>query len=212
MLTVGVQPGIVGKIGFNDASVGVCLNAIRAPALKTNLLPIHLLLRIALECSSVEEAISTLEKLGGPASSQHILIADAISGARGLEVSPFGSTYLKPDAQGIVIHTNHFIENEFVKKVPWLAGSIPRYVRARELCENLQKEVDTASISAQTLRQRIFADTCGDPEGICANNGSQSETLFNIVMRFEKGKRPSAEVTFGRPGTENASPVVHMPW
>lgn len=188
------------------------MNAIRARPTKTDLLPIHLLLRIALECASIEEAITTFEKLGGPASSQHILIADSSSGSRGLEVSPVGSKYLKPDNQGILVHTNHFLENKLVEEPPWLSGSGPRCTRARDICENLLKESDASKVSPQLLRQRVFSDTSGDPEGICANKGSLFETLFNIVMRFEQGKEPSAEVVFGRPGTENASPVMHMPW
>lgn len=202
----------MGKIGFNSSSVGVCLNAIRARPTKTDLLPIHLLLRIALESTSVEEAINTFEKLGGPASSQHILIADATSGSRGLEVSPVGSIYLKPDSNGILVHTNHFIENKFVEEPPWLPSSGPRCERARELSENLLKETEVGKVTPQLLRQRIFSDTNGDPNGICTSNGTLVETLFNIVMRLEHGKEPSAEVTFGRPGTESASPVLYMPW
>ncbi|KAL5480331.1 hypothetical protein ACEPAI_1601 [Sanghuangporus weigelae] len=56
---------------------------------------------------------------GGPASSQHSLIADATSGGRALEVSPLGNIYLKPDENGIVVHTNHFIENRYVEEIPW---------------------------------------------------------------------------------------------
>ncbi|RAL64994.1 hypothetical protein DID88_001584 [Monilinia fructigena] len=59
------EAGIVGKIGFNSAGVGVCLNAIRARPTDTSKLPIHVALRICLESSSIEDAIATLEKLGG---------------------------------------------------------------------------------------------------------------------------------------------------
>ena len=88
-----MKPGIVGKIGFNSSSVGVCLNAIRAKALSSTLLPIHLLLRIALQCTSVDKAIEEIERLGGSASAQHILIADLEKGGRALEVSPKGNVY-----------------------------------------------------------------------------------------------------------------------
>ncbi|KAJ7839143.1 hypothetical protein B0H14DRAFT_2787860 [Mycena olivaceomarginata] len=40
------EAGIVGKIGFNSASVGVCLNAIRAHPTDASKLPIHVALRL----------------------------------------------------------------------------------------------------------------------------------------------------------------------
>ncbi|THG99251.1 hypothetical protein EW026_g3070 [Hermanssonia centrifuga] len=105
-ITMVIEPGIVGKIGFNSSSVGVCLNAIRARPTSTSLLPIHLLLRIALECPSVDAAIAKIESLGGAASSQHILIAD-LHGGRALELSPLGGVYIPEDQYGIIVHTNH---------------------------------------------------------------------------------------------------------
>ncbi|KAI5117696.1 hypothetical protein M0805_007765 [Coniferiporia weirii] len=214
-----IEPGIVGKIGFNSASVGVCLNAIRASALSTALLPIHLLLRVALECTSVAAAIAELERLGGPASSQHVLIADATPSARGLELSPHGSAYLAPDEHGIVVHTNHFLENKVVREVAWLSGSPVRLARVRELCAQIQSDFSPSGEGVLTpalLRERVFSDRSGAPQAICcqmeAADGRAIGTLFNIVMQFAQGVEPSAEVLFGRPGPENTSVVYKMPW
>ena len=63
------------------------------------------------------EAIYELERLGGPGSSQHILIADANT-SRGLEISPKGNSYIEPDVNGVIVHTNHFIQNKYVEEVP----------------------------------------------------------------------------------------------
>ncbi|THH09945.1 hypothetical protein EW145_g1657 [Phellinidium pouzarii] len=213
-----IEPGIVGKIGFNSASVGICLNAIRAGVFSTELLPIHLLLRIALECTSIDSAISELERLGGPASSQHFLIADATSGSRGLEISPRGNAYLSPDAQGIVVHTNHFLENKFIREVPWLSGSPVRLARIRKLCEEIRKETlanKEGSIAPELLRAKVFSDKHGAPQAICchmeAADGRAISTLFNIIMHFGPGKEPYAEVLFGRPGPDNVGPIYKMP-
>ena len=224
-----VQPGIVGKIGFNSHSVGVCLNAIRARPTSAALLPIHLLLRRALECASVPAAVAALEALGGAASAQHILIADAHTGARGLELSPRGAAYLSPDARGILVHTNHFLENRLVDEPPWLKGSPVRLARAYELCGALADELELhkgdangdggqrKQVDAPTLRARVFADTLGAPECICATpdparGEARVQTLFNIVMAFAPGRAPSAEVVFGRPGSGEESGVFCMPW
>ena len=153
----------MGKIGFNSSSVGVCLNAIRARPTENTLLPIHLLLRIALECHSVNEAITTIESLGGAASSQHILIADTHD-ARGLELSPRGGVYLPRDKEGIIVHTNHFLENKLMDEPPWLSGSPIRLDRARALCSQLiaghkSREELSQSITPALLRKEIFSDT-----------------------------------------------------
>ncbi|KLO12093.1 acyl-CoA:6-aminopenicillanic-acid-acyltransferase [Schizopora paradoxa] len=187
------EPGIVGKIGFNSASVG--------------LLPIHLVLRIALESTSVTHAIETLESLGGPASSQHILIADALAGSRGMEVSPLGSVYLEPNEHGVLVHTNHFLKNKFVDEPPWLEGSPVRLSRIGELC--------CASVTPDVLRTRIFADKFGAPQSICcyAPMGDRvMATQFNIIMVFEDGQDPYAEVVLGRPGQDNCNAVMRLPW
>ncbi|KAF9819527.1 hypothetical protein IEO21_01991 [Rhodonia placenta] len=217
------EPGIVGKIGFNSSSVGVCLNAIRARPTLTTLLPIHILLRLALESPSASDAISTIEALGGAGSSQHILIADS-AGARSLELSPRGGVYLGADADGLVVHTNHFLANRLVDEPPWLAGSPLRLARARELCQEIlvgaqRSELPAGQVvDATVLRRRVFSDAEGAPQAICcvpdvARGGLASiETLFNIVMTFEDGKSPVAEVVFGRPGSATESSVYKMPW
>jgi isopenicillin-N N-acyltransferase-like protein len=74
-ITQITEAGIVGKIGFNSARVGVCLNAIRARGVDYGKLPIHLALRVALECVSAASALEVLEKRG-VASAGHILISD----------------------------------------------------------------------------------------------------------------------------------------
>ncbi|KAH9889300.1 AAT-domain-containing protein [Cubamyces lactineus] len=208
-----IEPGIVGKIGFNSASVGVCLNAIRARPISTSLLPIHLLLRIALECDSIDKAIESSDSLGGAASSQHILIADK-DGARGLELSPRGAFYLKEDENGILVHTNHFLENKLVDEPPWLSGSPVRLERAKAICGELMQELGherLGEIDAKLLRTRLFSDTVNSPQAICCspdpNRVARIQTLFNIVMTFEPGRAPCAEVIFGKPGSKEESGV-----
>ena len=73
------EAGIVGKIGFNEHGVGVCLNAIKMKGMDVARVPCHLGLRLVLESRSREEAVATLEKTG-VASSCHMLVADAAGG------------------------------------------------------------------------------------------------------------------------------------
>jgi len=216
-----IEPGIVGKIGFNSASVGVCLNAIRARPVSTDLLPIHILLRISLGCDSVDSAIEVIEMLGGAASSQHIMIADSRSG-RGLEVSPRGNVFLQENDHGIILHTNHFLENKLVEEPPWLESSPMRLNRAQKICQDIVTEVGQDRVgdvvNPELLRARLFSDTQNCPRSICCypdplreGRAGETETLFNIVMTFVDGQGPIAEVVFGKPGSDEESNVYYLP-
>ncbi|KUJ22972.1 AAT-domain-containing protein [Mollisia scopiformis] len=209
------EAGIVGKIGFNSSSVGVCLNAIRAKPSDPIKLPIHIVLRLFLESTSASSAISNLKSLGGVASSCHILIADP-SGPTGLELSPKGDTHIPPNEKGIVCHTNHFLTNKFITEPPWLAGSPIRLDRANKLTAELAE--GGKAVTEERLRDHVFSDTFNAPQAICCQEDpirpieTRSSTLFNIITRFKKGEAPSAEVVWGRPGSGEEGPVLKMPW
>lgn len=79
----------MGKIGFNSAGLGVCLNAIRAKPVDPSKLPVHVALRVCLDSKTTAEAMARMKDLGGVASAQHILIADS-QGPISWEVSPKG--------------------------------------------------------------------------------------------------------------------------
>ena len=197
----------------------MCLNAIRARPVDTSLLPIHVILRLCLESRSIIDAITKIEGAGGAASSQHILIADR-NGGRGLELSPRGGVYLSEDAEGLLVHTNHFLANKLVDEPPWLAGSPFRLQRARDLSKELASEFGPAdklrqALTPSALREKIFADEQNYPQAICASpdltQNSDVQTIFNIVMEFGKDVPPRAEVVFGKPSEASESPIHLLP-
>ncbi|TQB75213.1 hypothetical protein MPDQ_003466 [Monascus purpureus] len=209
------EAGIVGKIGFNTAGVGTCLNAIRAKPVINSKLPIHVALRLFLDSTSVASAINTLSSLGGVASSQHVLAADPTT-SLGLELSPLGDVHLKENESGIITHTNHFIENRYVNEPPWLSGSPIRLERIKQLSHELV--VQGEKFTPALLRQKIFSDTYNAPQSICClgdpsrDEAVRSKTLFNIIMNLDP-KDLWAEVVWGQPGIgEEGTTVFKMPW
>ncbi|KAE8381783.1 putative acyl-CoA:6-aminopenicillanic-acid-acyltransferase [Aspergillus bertholletiae] len=211
------EAGLVGKIGFNSAGVGVGLNAIKAPVCASSKVPIHVALRLCLESVSVDAAVERLSSLGGAASSQYIVLADS-SKSLGLELSPLGDVHIQEDRSGMIMHTNHFIVNNCVQQPPWLPGSPVRLRRCQELCDELiQAGVAGNQITPALLREKIFSDMYNAPEAICCSEDPSSHptqkcsTLFNIVMSLEPGN-VEAEVVFGRPGHGEESAVVKLPW
>lgn len=186
------EAGLIGKIGFNSAGVGVCLNAIRAKGMDLTRLPCHLGLRMVLESTSREDAIRKLERYG-IASSCHMLVADP-SGATGLEWSSIDLQKLPMDADRRVYHTNHYLlEHPGVVDTLWLPDSIDREKRIKQLCTALANAPPTVESI-----QRLFTDENNYPAAICrAQEGnSTAASLFNIIMEL-KGK--AARVTLGRP-------------
>lgn len=187
------EAGIIGKIGLNDAGVGVCLNAIRAKGMDMEKLPCHLGLRMVLESRSREEAVQNLEAAGGIASSCHMLVADA-EGGIGLEWSSTDCKKVEMNAEKQVFHANHFMLNhgEGVEDTKWLKDSEFRVGRIEKLVKEMEGEPTYDSL------YEVFKDEENLPGCICRlqEGKSESESLFNIVMDL-KAKR--ADVTLGRP-------------
>ncbi|EAW09828.1 putative acyl-CoA:6-aminopenicillanic-acid-acyltransferase [Aspergillus clavatus NRRL 1] len=211
------EAGIVGKIGFNSAGVGVCLNAIRARPCISSKVPIHVALRLCAESLSVNHAVEKLSSLGGIACSVHILVADSTT-ALGLELSPLGDVHLTEDALGTVAHTNHFIENRYVYEPPWLSGSPIRLDRTQQLVRELNESgISGSEITPGLLRDKIFSDTFNAPQAICCSEDPargpavRSKTIFNIIMNLEQGN-VGAELVVGRPGSGEETAVIQMPW
>lgn len=194
--------------------MGTCLNAIRAKPIDPSKLPIHVALRVCLDSKSKAEAMARLGDLGGVASAQHILIADA-QGPTSWELSPRGNVEIQPDSNGLVCHTNHMVENKLMHEPPWLSGSPIRLERTRDLSKALAAE--GKAVNGDVLRSQVFSDTFNAPQAICCQEDpsrpieTRSSTLFNIVMQLG-GTHPSAEVVWGQPGSGKEGEVLHMPW
>ncbi|GJJ13984.1 hypothetical protein Clacol_008241 [Clathrus columnatus] len=192
------EAGIIGKIGFNALSIGVCLNAIRAKPMVSSKPPIHILLRLVLESTSMKDAMGQIMKLGC-ATSAHMLIADS-AGSQGVEVSPPGTFIIKEDSERIVVHTNHFLLNNLVEEPLWLMDSPSRLERIRVLVAELlvRENSKGTQVVIQHVRN-LFRDTANPPGSICrvldVAGADSIVSIFNICMNLRKG-RPEAEVVF----------------
>jgi isopenicillin-N N-acyltransferase-like protein len=187
------EAGLIGKIGFNSAGVGVCLNAIRAKGMDKTRTPCHLGLRAVLESTSRNQAVATLQK-HGIASSCHMLIADA-NGSVGLEWSCKDLQVLETNEQGQVFHSNHYLlQHPGVTDTVWLEDSRFRIKRIQEICD------EVGDVPTVEEVQRLFKDEKNYPYAICRaeEEGNHSGTLFNIVMDLKAKK---AAVVLGRPTT-----------
>lgn len=109
------EAGLVAKIGLNSRGVGCCMNILGSTADgdTSESLPIHVAVRVLLECcSTLPQAMRVLLNERFAASTCFNL--GAASGDEGavvsVEVSPAGAVPIAPAARGYCVHTNHFIE------------------------------------------------------------------------------------------------------
>ena len=137
------EAGMLAKIGMNQHGFALGLNILRSlhDGLQPGV-PVHVLLRHLLSCTSVAAARERLTALGqGPGfgAASNIPCADAQGEAACFEVAPAGWAELRPD-QGVVVHTNHFVCS------PLLAAQAPMGVTLSS-----QPRLETAARHAQGL-------------------------------------------------------------
>ena len=183
------EAGIIGKIGLNSVGVGVTLNAVMAKGVTFNKLPCHLALRTVLNSNSRKDAVSQLQR-AGVASSCHINVADATGGV-GLECSGYDIVEL-PMRNGVVAHTNHFIESHASPSKIYLPDTPFRLERVQQLIRDAGDRPNLESL------EEILKDEKNYPGAICRGPTEKSsvETLFSVVM--DLGARTS-RVKVGRP-------------
>jgi len=185
------EAGLIGKIGLNSAGLGVCLNAIRAKGMDVEKIPVHIGLRLALECSSRAEAVKKLEDLG-IASACTIIVADQ-TGGTALECNAFGMERIEMDGKGRIFHSNHFLKDQKdVVDLQMPKDTLQRVKRIEELANDVKGDLTTESVF------ELFKDEQEYPTSICRAKGGESKgaTLFNIVFDLTARK---AFVTLGRP-------------
>lgn len=194
MITEG---GIIGKIGCNDAGVGVCLNAITTSTVERKV-PIHLGLRAVLDSFTFEEALSSINdnQIAAPA---HILIASREKKIISLEVSPLYTAKIEP-TNGVLVHTNHICSSalkEFVTDSP-KEDSYKRLSIMTKSLSALGRDIEKQDLFSLLSNHENYPDSIcrhDNPDRVAHEN---METVFSIVMDLTSGEMSVIE---GQPCT-----------
>ncbi len=151
------EPGILGKIGLNSASVGVCFNFLHIDR-PTNGVPIHILLRAILDSPSLEDVRKTIKR-AGPGRSANILVADQTGERFDIE---FAATehFEVADPGDVIAHTNHYMDPDMFSVPLTLENSTFRLNRAYELAK------EHTGRSRGTM-VRMLSDTANPGNAIC---------------------------------------------
>ena len=195
-ITMVTEGGIIGKIGFNDAGIGVCLNAL-GTAGNPKGLPLHVILRGILNSCTISDAIQSINRVANACAANY-LIASSCGEAIDVEKSPSDFDVIYP-YHGIMVHTNHY-QTPRLRPADTTRFMAPdTFLRCGIATKMLMMEKGNITINSI---KKILVNHKDYPDSICrheypmAAQGTQMCTVFSIVMDITAGKM---ELTFGNP-------------
>lgn len=189
VITMVTEGGIIGKIGFNSAGLGVCLNALGTKGNPAGL-PLHIILRGILGCEKLSDAIGKINLMPNACAANY-MIAHKSGEALDIEKAPddFDVMYAE---DGIFVHSNHFISPRLYHVDDTTRIMAPdtylRRARANKLL-HLSKD----NIGPELIKD-ILRDHVDYPDSICRHDdplddpGHAMCTVFSIIMDLTSGE------------------------
>jgi isopenicillin-N N-acyltransferase like protein len=183
-----VEAGQIGKMGMNDAGLGLCLNWLQADHQRVGV-PVLLLCREILNSAHLDTAINAIY-LAKRASAANFLIAYKEPFAIDLETTPNDVDFLEPSG-GILIHTNHFITRRFRAIDNGLRDAGGSSLIRRQRAQYRLEQESTVDIDA--INRTLDDTICGAPSCFLSprrqrHKLDQSLTLARISMNLSTGE------------------------
>ena len=185
------EAGIIGKIGYNSAGIGVALNALASDKkVEGKVLPLHIAMRGMLDSWNLSDMIRATTSINLSCCA-HYMIGSSKGEGMSLEVGPadFDALYAE---DGYLCHTNHFITPRlmYVKDTTRIAlpDSFERLGCIRKMIKRLDHKVTVIDIKA------MMADHTSYPDSICRHEdvrepvGKRLGTIFSIIMDLQRGE------------------------
>ena len=110
-VTVFTEPGMPAKIGMNDAGLSLNFNILhhRSDGISCDGVPVHAIARRILDdAECISDAVEIAASV--PVSASSVFTVASGSDAAAIEVSPAGAGVVRPNPDGWLIHTNHFLD------------------------------------------------------------------------------------------------------
>jgi isopenicillin-N N-acyltransferase-like protein len=190
-ITTLTEAGMLAKIGINQSGFALGLNILRSVRDGSRLgVPVHVLLRHLLDCSSVAQARERLQVLQtdlglGFGAASNVPCADAEGHAACFEVSPTGWAEVKP-TDGVVVHTNHFVCESLLSEQAPMAPALSSHSRLSTARQHaLQTPMGRAELE-HFLRDESdgFLSICRSPDPSVPPE-SRVESVAGIVMHTQ---------------------------
>lgn len=163
-ITTLTEAGMLAKIGLNAAGFGLGLNILRSlddgarPGV-----PVHVLLRHLLDCSSLAQARAELERAAqlGFGAGSNIACVDASGDIACFELAPSGWAEW-PAVRGRVSHSNHYLSPALQCVQAPMAAALSTQSRLATACRHGDnRQVDRAGLEA------FLRDTGGGYLAVC---------------------------------------------
>ena len=187
-ITMVTEAGIIGKVGFNSAGIGVCLNALGSTmrvAGKT--LPLHIALRGVLNSQTLSDAIRESVRLP-LACCAHFMIGHASGEGVVLEIGPgdFDIIY----ADDYLCHTNHFYTPrlDYVKDTTRISlpDSFLRLGRFKKLVRNTPHKITVSDLKGFLQDHKSYPDSICRHDDLLEAEGHRLCTVFGLIMDLER--------------------------
>ena len=191
--TTVTEYGILGKVGINSAGVGVLFNILHhnCDGRRTGGVPVHLLARQVLDTAAdANAALLTIASAQVTASTAMTVVTGAAAGKTALtaELWPGGPGFVLPSPDGLLLHTNHFLD-----AIAQPGDTEPRdapdtLIRYEVLRRTLHSHRD--KLTAPTVRDALSSHV-GGTGAICCHPdpgqpiGQQYATLATVELSFE---------------------------
>lgn len=180
------EAGLVGKIGFNSAGLGACLNILKAPVERIGL-PIHILMRGILNSPRMGEAIAKIVSMDR-GSANNCLLAHRDGMAMDFEMAPQILDFFYPQ-NGILVHTNHFNSD----RLKPLDGNLVQYPDTLLRFGKAQQKLllRSGKITPEDFKE-VLQDHFNYPNAICRHpDGNdpeleQVQTVASFIMNLTK--------------------------
>ena len=188
-ITMVTEAGIIGKIGYNSAGVGVALNALSSSVkVAGKVLPLHISLRGILDSVTLSDAVraATMMNLSCCA---HYMLGSAKGEGLILEVGPgdFDVIYAE---EGWLAHTNHFITPRLMYVKDTTRISLPdtfqRLGRFKTMVRSLDHKIGISDIKLMMQDHTSYPDSICRHEDMLEPEGKRLGTIFSIIMDLER--------------------------
>ncbi|MBP1713930.1 MAG: acyl-CoA--6-aminopenicillanic acid acyl-transferase, partial [Deltaproteobacteria bacterium] len=180
------EAGIVGKIGFNSAGLGACLNILKSSLAEVGV-PIHVLMRGILNSDRFGDAIGKIVSTNR-GSANNTLIAHREGAAIDFEMAPKDLDFLYPE-NGVLVHTNNFVSPRLRPLDTGLSqfpDTLLRYGRAHQKMHLRSGRIGVADF------KEVLGDHGNHPDSICRHPDPRDpelervQTVASVIMNLTR--------------------------
>ena len=178
--TTIVEAGMLAKVGFNVAGLGVCTNTLvsKRDAGRRGV-PYHVMLRALLDAESLGEAGRLLHSVQRALSANY-LVADKSGQAANFETIAGGAQEVRttrPQA-GLLAHANHFLDEAFAGIDAYVGNSPHSLTRLEDMRQGLEGPGRGKPRLSVPRLQEILRSHRHAPNGICSHPDPAAHPLY----------------------------------